>query len=207
MTHAPAPLSEAAIFRRSAYIAFLLQAALITAIGWQNHWLSHPQKTTGLDDSQFLEAQIFEVPEKAQLVSEEKIAAPKIAEAVISKVPHQGRKAKLADTAPPAEQNITTPAAEATPSVAPTHGPVAVFTPTPVLPPHLQGEDLQSAVVIEFLISAQGAVTPRLVKSSNNDELDALAIATAKKWQFRPAEDNHKAIDAKIRLRIEFEVK
>jgi TonB family protein len=60
--------------------------------------------------------------------------------------------------------------------------------------------------VIEFLITASGGVTPRLLRSSGNDELDAIALTTVKKWQFRPAEQDHKAIDSKIRLRIVFEV-
>jgi len=60
--------------------------------------------------------------------------------------------------------------------------------------------------VIEFLITAQGEVTPRLLDSSGNDELDAIAIDTVKKWQFKPAAQDNVPIDSKTRLRILFEV-
>jgi TonB family protein len=60
--------------------------------------------------------------------------------------------------------------------------------------------------VIDFFVDSQGESTPRLVGSSGNEELDAITLATVKKWQFRPAEQDGKPIDAKTRLRVEFEV-
>jgi TonB family protein len=52
-----------------------------------------------------------------------------------------------------------------------------------------------------------GVVTPRLLSSSGNEELDVIALNTSRQWQFRPAESDHVAIDSKVRLRILFEVK
>lgn len=203
----PSQTTENAILVRSAIAAFVLQAVLLTSIGWHNHWLSHPQKTTGLDTERFVEAQIFEMPEHEHLVSEQPQKTISKPEAVISKTVGQGRKAKPEEASAAAQpSNVTTSGPATGPSVVATHGPVPIYSPSPVIPAYLQSKDIQSSVVIEFFITAQGAVTPRLLSSSDNEELDALAITTVKKWQFRPAEDNHKPVDAKIRLRIVFEV-
>jgi TonB family protein len=88
-----------------------------------------------------------------------------------------------------------------------THGPVLIDSPSPVIPDYLKSQDINAKVVIEFSVFASGEVSPRLLVSSGNEELDQIAIATAKKWKFYPAENAHKAIDAKVRLRILFEVK
>lgn len=187
----------------SAILALSIEFILVTAIAWREHWLSHPQATTGLDSSKFIEAQVFEMPEKAQLTSA--TAQPKAApEAVLSKVVGRGKSTKPGESRI-TEENVTKNAPPATPMASPTHGPVAVFTPAPVLPSYLQDQDKSTAVVIEFFITAQGGVIPKLLRSSGNEELDALAIQTAKRWQFRPAEQDHKAIDSKVRLRILFE--
>jgi TonB family protein len=188
----------------SAFVAFALEFIFLTAVAWHQHWLAHPQATTGLDSSKFIEAQVFEMPEKAQLTS--KGASVKIApEAELSKVVGQGKKAKPGE-GKLQEENVTHPSPPATPAAA-THGPVAVFTPAPVLPSYLQDQDRSTAVVIEFFVTAQGGVIPKLLRSSGNEELDAIALQTANRWQFRPAEQDHKAIDAKVRLRIVFEAR
>jgi len=95
---------------------------------------------------------------------------------------------------------------QAGPVLGPTHGAVALYSPAPVIPPYLRNQELNATVVIEFLISAQGGIVPRLVGSSGNEELDAIALTTVRKWQFRPAEQDRHPIDAKLRLRIVFEV-
>jgi len=76
-----------------------------------------------------------------------------------------------------------------------------------LIPSYLQDQNFKTSVVIDFFVSALGSVTPKLVGSSGNEELDALALNTAKKWQFRAAEKDHHTIDSKVRLRIIFEVK
>lgn len=182
--------------------AFLIEAVLLTLVGWDQHWLAHPQKSNTIDTSQFVEAQIFEVPKEAPHLTEEKPVPVPHHETVLSKVVNQGRQPK-----PGENQNEDKNQTESGAPVAPTHGPVAVFSPSPAIPEYLRNQNLNTSVVIDFYVSAQGATTPRLVNSSGNEELDAIAIATAKRWQFRPAEKDHKPIDAKVRLRILFEVK
>ena len=95
---------------------------------------------------------------------------------------------------------------KAGPSLGPTHGPVALYAPAPVIPAYLRNQNLKTNVVIEFLISAQGQATPRLLESSGSDELDAIALDTVKKWRFKPAAKDNRPVDSKTRLRIVFEV-
>ncbi|HUO58801.1 MAG TPA: energy transducer TonB, partial [bacterium] len=116
----------------------------------------------------------------------------------------QSHKKKIEKKEPPKapEQNQV----DAGPALGPTHGPVAVYAPAPVIPAYLRDQNLKTSVVIEFLITAQAAVTPRLLESSGNDELDAIALKCASKWQFKPAAQDKVPIDSKTRLRILFEV-
>lgn len=103
---------------------------------------------------------------------------------------------------PKPEQNQV----EAGPDLGPTHGPVALYSPQPVIPAYLRGQNLKMSVVIEFLITAEGGVTCRLLESSGSDDLDALSLETAEKWRFKPAAQDNVPIDSKTRLRILFEV-
>ncbi len=114
---------------------------------------------------------------------------------------HKPKPAKK-PTPPKTEQNQV----EAGPDLGPTHGPVALYSPQPVIPAYLRGQNLKTSVVIEFLITAQGQVTCRLLESSGSDELDALSVETAEKWRFKPAAQDNVPIDSKTRLRILFEV-
>ncbi len=187
----------------SAIVAFTLEMGLLTAVGWHNHWLSHPQKTQKDDESRYIEAQVFEVPAKSHLVEEKKeTPPPQRMEKALSKVPGKGKPAEKTSS-PIEEENRT----ESGPKLVPNHGPVAIFAPSPIIPSYLQNRELNTNVVIDFYVNSQGTATPRLVGSSGEEELDAIALETIKKWQFRPAEKDHKPIDAKVRLRITFEVK
>ena len=114
---------------------------------------------------------------------------------------HKPKPAKK-PTPPKTEQNQV----DAGPDLGPTHGPVALYAPQPVIPTYLRGQNLKANVVIEFLITAQGQVTCRLLESSGSDELDALSLQTAEKWRFKPAAQDNVPVDSKTRLRITFEV-
>ena len=142
------------------------------------------------------------MPPVAHLVDQTKpVSVAHHHEVALSKNPNRGRKAKpnekLLD-----EKNQT----QSGPQYGPTHGPIAVYTPAPAIPSYLQDDYLKASVVIEFMISSTGVATPRLIGSSSNDQLDAIALETVEKWKFRPAEKNNVPIDSKVRLRIEFEV-
>lgn len=193
--------SHSKILLRCGIIAFLLEAVFLTAIGWHEHWLSHPQRTTP-DETRFVEAQMYQVPPESHLVDEKKpTAAVHKQEQVLSKVVGKGAVQKTPST--PEEENQT----QAGPKMAASHGPVAIYAPPPVIPSYLQDKELKTSVVIDFYVNAQGHAAPRLVGSSGNEELDAIALKSVSKWQFRPAEKDNLPIESKVRLRIVFEVK
>ena len=87
-----------------------------------------------------------------------------------------------------------------------THGPVVSYSPSPQLPSYLKDQNLKTTVLIEFVITALGSARPSLIGSSGNEELDALALTTARSWIFKPAFKDGKPIDGKVRLRINFDV-
>jgi TonB family protein len=191
---------ESKILKKSFVIAFVIETVVLTAAGFNGHWLAHPGAAAD-DTSKFIEAQIFQAPDKAVLVEDKPVAEPK-KEIALAKHVDQGRKAK--DDEKKVEDENQTVGGQ---KLAPTHGPVAVYAPAPVIPSYLQDREMHASVVIDFFVTSLNVATPKLVGSSGNDELDAIALATVKKWQFRAAENDHHATDAKVRLRIVFDVK
>jgi TonB family protein len=191
---------ESKILWTAAAIAFLFESIILITVGIQQAWINRPQ-TKVLDSSQFIEAQMIQAPEEPHLKDEKKLAAPAPKEVALSKKVDQGRVAK-----PNENQNQDQNQTQGGPALGPTHGPVATFNPAPAIPAYLQNQLLQASVVIDFFVSSTGVTTPKLVGSSGNEELDALAIATAKRWQFKPGEKDSKPVDAKVRLRINFKV-
>jgi TonB family protein len=182
--------------RQAAGIAAILEVLFFLALG-----LGHlPFLRNPFDSANYVEAQIVQLPANAHLTGADAVKDED--QVVFSR--KQSRKKKVERKEPP-----KTPAqnqVEAGPALGPTHGPVAFYAPAPVIPNYLRDQNLKTSVVIEFLITAQAAVTPRLLESSGNDELDAIALKTALKWQFKPAAQDNMPIDSKTRLRILFEV-
>lgn len=192
------------ILIKSAGAALFVLILILIGIGYQNHWLAHPGAPRVMDESRFIEAEMVQIPEEARLVEKSKpAAAPARPEVTLSKTPGKGKSAPEGQTQLE-EENQTE---SGPPPVARTHGPVAVYSPPPVIPTYLQNQEFKTHVVIDFYVTAEGVATPRLVGGSGNEELDAIALSAAKKWQFRPAEEEGKPIDSKVRLRIVFEVK
>jgi TonB family protein len=152
------------------------------------------------DSADLIETQILQLPANARLTGEQ---AATDEDEVIFNPQHPRRK--VIPKEPPKkveEQNQV----EAGPDLGPTHGPVALYAPAPVIPKYLRDQNLKTSVVIEFLITAQGWMTTRLLDSSGTEELDAIALNTVSKWKFKPAAQNNTPIDSKTRLRIVFEV-
>jgi TonB family protein len=195
-THDPG--SDSKVLVRAALLAFVVEFSALTLFGLQTHWMTHAE--TFSKPPAFIEASVFEMPKMEHLMEDKKIAAPKSHEAVLSKRPDQGKKTP--EKAPVQDTNQTTGG----PALAPTHGPIASFAPPPVIPEYLRDRDIKTSAVIDFFISATGEVDPKLVGSTGNEELDAIALKTVRKWQFRPAEQNHQKVASKIRLRIIFQV-
>ena len=182
--------------RQAAGLALGLEVLFFLALG-----ISHlPFLLNPFDSANYVEAQIVQLPADAHLTGAEAVKDED--EIVFSQ--KQSHKKKVEKKEPPKtpEQNQV----DAGPQLGPTHGPVAFYAPAPVIPAYLRDQNLKTSVVIEFLITAQAAVTPRLLESSGNDELDAIALKTASKWQFKPAAQDNIPVDSKTRLRILFEV-
>jgi len=184
---------------QSALVAGSIEVALLVALSFQAPRFSLTQNNPTLI-SPNIEAQIIEFPKEPSLPEETKSLAPPSSTMHLSQVPGKGRS--QSNKVFTDEQNLT----QAAPILAPTHGAIALFSPYPVIPPYLMNRDLKTYVVIKFLISSQGQCFPQLVGGSGSEELDAIALETAKKWQFQPATKDHKPIDTEVRLRILFEV-
>jgi TonB family protein len=182
--------------QRAAFIAVGMEVLFFIALG-----LGHlPFLRNPFDSANYVEAQIVQLPANAHLTGSEAVKDED--EVVFSRKQSHQKKIEKKETPKAPEQNQV----EAGPNLGPTHGPVALYSPQPKIPDYLRDQYLKVNVVIEFLITAQGQVTPRLLQSTGNDELDAIAISAAKKWQFKPATQDNVPVDAKTRLRILFEV-
>jgi TonB family protein len=145
-----------------------------------------------------VEAQILQLPDNAHLTGAQAVQDD---DDLVFRPRHKPKPAPK-PIPPPTEQNQV----NAGPDLGPTHGPVALYSPQPVIPAYLRNQNLKTSVVIEFFIAAEGQVTSRLLESSGSDELDTLALETAQKWRFKPAAQNNIPVDSKTRLRILFEV-
>jgi TonB family protein len=191
------PAEEQKRLYQSAGIALGLELLFFLALGISHLPLFH----NPFDSAQYIEAQILQLPENAHLTGAQATTPD---DEIVFNPHHKALKKVVKKTPPPPapEQNQV----NAGPQLGPTHGPVALYSPAPVIPTYLRDQNLKTSVVIEFLITAQGQVTPRLLESSGNNELDSIALNTVTKWQFKPAAQDNVPVDSKTRLRILFEV-
>jgi TonB family protein len=191
------PNQERKRLAQSAGWALLLELLFFLALG-----IGHlPLFRNPFDNAQYVEAQIMQLPENAHLTGAQATTPD---DEIVFNPHHKPVRRVVKKTPPPPapEQNQV----NAGPDLGPTHGPVALYSPAPVIPTYLRDQNLKTSVVIEFLITAGGQVTPRLLDSSGNNELDGIALQTVSKWQFKPAAQDNVPIDSKTRLRILFEV-
>ncbi len=181
--------------RSSVLAAFALEAGGLVLVGLLNAGWLRPRPPARTD---FVQAQLFEMPRTAHLVSRSPVVKKAAPEQALSKVPGRGRKAKTRLQ----RQNQ----AQGGPQLGPTHGAVALYAPAPVIPPSLRNQAFNSSVVIGFLVTARGQVTPRLLQSSGSDQLDAIALEAVSRWKFSPAARDNQPVDSRFRLRILFQV-
>jgi len=182
---------------RAAETAILVEIGFFLLLGLLHLPVFHGSSS----ESQYVDVQILKLPADAHLTGATATTADD--EIVFNPKRKPSKKAIKNKPRNLPEQNQVNQG----PAFGPTHGPVALYSPAPAIPDYLRSQYLKASVVIEFLITAGGEVTPRLLDSSGNDELDAIALNTVKKWQFKPAANNNVPVDSKARLRILFEVK
>lgn len=83
---------------------------------------------------------------------------------------------------------------------------VPVSEPKPAIPDDLRDSDLSTAFDALFTIHTDGTASVKMVSSTGNQTLDALALDAAKRWTFRPATRGGQPVESFLRLRVEFSV-
>ena len=81
------------------------------------------------------------------------------------------------------------------------------YAPQPSIPDDLRAAALDTTVVVEIVVDENGSATAvKLTKPTGNDELDRIALDTARKWKFKPALRDGQPVESRVRLHIEFQV-
>ncbi len=191
--------SEFKILRLSFSIAVLIEILLLAGLGsLQRNNLSVPSSSS-LSQNSWVEAQIYEVPEKSHLVEQKKSAAP-LAQKEVSIHPRAHSSQPSSSTPLEVDEKNQT---QEGPVIPRDHGPIPIYNPKPVLPAYLEYQESAQSVVVVFEVSADGSVFPRLVVSSGHEEIDAVILETLKKWKFQPEVRDGKPIHSRFRTRIE----
>jgi TonB family protein len=193
----PGATAENRILGICALLAILAEVSFIALTGVHFTFPSLPKPEI---EHSFTEAEIINVPDEPAHLVAAAASAPAADDESLSKNPAKGSTTKTLATP-------TTNTVQKGHPLSPTHGPVVIESPSPVIPDYLKSQDINAKVVIQFNVLSSGEVLPKLLVSSGNTELDQIALATAKRWKFYPAEADHKAIDSEVRLRILFQVK
>lgn len=79
-------------------------------------------------------------------------------------------------------------------------------SPTPQIPATHQETAFKSSCEARFVIDPKGSTVVTIVTSSGSEEIDSIALETLKKWKFKPASLEGKAVASTRRIKIEFEV-
>lgn len=82
--------------------------------------------------------------------------------------------------------------------------PEAISPKPPAFPPALKGTSISGDVEIVAVIADDGAVLECVAAKAHHPEFEKAAIAAVKRWAFRPAEVNGKAVPCRIKIPIVF---
>ena len=83
---------------------------------------------------------------------------------------------------------------------------VPVSEPKPSIPDDLRDSDLSADFNALFTVHPDGSASVKMVSSTGNQTLDALALDAARRWTFRPATRGGQPVESFLRLRVEFSV-
>lgn len=197
---------------KSIALAVLIECLFILIVGNHNRVLIFSRLNPSTEVSQWIETEVFELPQKPQLIEAQKAKGSHkhLQETLLQSRTFPLLQVKSAGFStqhtpvPSGDEESNQTQAEPSPFV--NHGPIITYAPRPVLPAHFHHASLKAEVLIEFQIDSTGKSTPHLVCSSGRTELDTLALESVRRWRFQPAEREGKTIAAKIRLRIIFQV-
>jgi protein TonB len=107
-----------------------------------------------------------------------------------------------------AAKNVATatpPASAAAPAGGETHVAEILKTPPPDYPPDAVRKRTEGWVEVEFTVAPDGSVTNPTVVSANPARVfNAAALSAVGRWTFKPRMENGKAVEEKMRRRIEF---
>lgn len=121
-------------------------------------------------------------------------APPPVAAPAPTNAPAQG---PVADSSP--QDNA--PAA----SLAPGSVPVAISRPAPRYPSDALRNGESGTVLVRIEVGADGEPTAvSVVARSGSRSLDRAAVQAAKRWRFRPAQQNGRAVASAVEIPIEF---
>ncbi len=191
--------SEFRVLKLSFPIAILIEVFVLAVLGsLQRKSLSVPAAPK-VSENAWVEAQIYEMPERAHLVESRKTPVSVTQQEVA--IHPRATQAQAATTSRLSldQENQT----EQGPAIPRDHGPIPIFHPKPVLPAYLEYQDTAQSVVVIFEVSADGLVNPRLVISSGHEEIDAVILETLRKWKFQPEVRDGKPVNSRFRTRIE----
>ena len=83
---------------------------------------------------------------------------------------------------------------------------LAIEAPQPELPAEHNEQGIKTSCCARFTIEEDGKFSVRLVSSTGSQEVDDLALATLRRWKFKPAQLNGKAVKSSRKIKIEFEI-
>ena len=83
--------------------------------------------------------------------------------------------------------------------------PKATFAPDPKFPDLPADADGQGTVVLLIGVTAKGRVEPVRVVRSDEPEFEKSAVATVKKWKFKPAEKDGHRVPVQITVEMKFQ--
>lgn len=88
------------------------------------------------------------------------------------------------------------------PTFAAKEPPVPVRTVAPSLPSELKGT--AGLVMVKCTIDEQGNVAETSISKSSNEAFDRYAIEAIKKWKFKPASEDGKAVSVSVTIPVKF---
>lgn len=88
-----------------------------------------------------------------------------------------------------------------------TRAPRPTYRPSPTYPPELKRAGISGRVVLQFVVRDDGTVSNVKVERSDNPAFEEPAIRAVRKWRFEPGQKDGKAVNARVRLPIPFQVR
>jgi protein TonB len=83
---------------------------------------------------------------------------------------------------------------------------LALECPQPELTAEHNEQGIKTSCCARFSIDENGKFDVRLVSSTGSQEVDDIAISTLRRWKFKPAQLNGKAVKSNRKIKIEFEI-